>query len=158
LAKLRRGFKQERTTNMGRPRKSIADHLLHGTFRKDRHAARARGTKTNGGLADRDPPEDLGVVGAALWQQITTSIKCLDSLDAANLAALCKWYEAWHRTMELVAKQGPETSYKYVMQAATAWKQFTNLAGEFGLSPSSREKLEWVYEPPEDDPLAKFLQ
>ena len=104
---------------------------LHGTYRKDRHAARA----------DAAPPEgqpvkpDLGDVESALWEQVVPGLisrRLVGSKDTAALQCLC---ELWglYRASYVLAKVAPTD--KEIRCAVTGyWAAFDRVAAKFGLT------------------------
>src|SRR6478735_6299937 len=117
---------------MGRPRKPVAQHLLDGTFRHDRHG--------NSWLPDGSPvmPDWLSPDAQELWNSIVPQLNGIaTALDEAQLAALCDWWSLWRAARESLASIEDRQSRSYYdaqILVGAAWKQFAAIASKFGLT------------------------
>jgi len=126
----------------GRPRKPVAEHLLDGTYRADRHG--------NAWTPAGEPviPDWLGPHARELWQAIVpTLVKSgvATAVDTAELAALCDWWALYRIAREALATIEDGTSRAYYDQqilVGAAWKQFAAIASRFGLTRSDRARLQ----------------
>lgn len=126
---------------MGRPRKPIAQHVLDGTYRHDRHADTWQPT------GEPETPDWLGPDAQALWQSIVPPLVAsgvATALDAAELAALCDWWGMYRQAIDKLPTLDPDSKlyFKTQMIAVTSFKQFSAIASKFGLTPSDRAKLQ----------------
>lgn len=98
-----------------------------------------------------------------LWDVIVASLPdgAKSRVDFAMLAGVCRWYSAW-RTFDQQLVDGYDAnnkqvdSYKVLIQAATAWKQFESAASKFGLSPAARASIKFSGKAEPQGKLAKF--
>jgi len=133
---------------MGRPRKPIAQHLLDGTYREDRHG--------NSFLPDGEPvmPDWLSPEAQELWESIVPPLVksgVATAVDAAELTALCDWWGLYRIARQSLASIEDRKSRPYYdtqILAGAAFKQFNTIASRFGLTPSDRARLQ-VAEPPD---------
>lgn len=136
---------------MGRPGKPIAQHILQGTYRPDRHALSAEAT------GEPSKPEGLTGEAGALWDDIVPQLVAsgiAKAVDGPALLALCRWWQVWR---EIDAKLQATPSYPLTMQASAAWKAYSAIASKFGLDPSSRASLK-VPPPPKTGGVAQFAR
>lgn len=100
-----------------------------------------------------EPPEFLSATAKEQWERIAPLLfasKVLTRLDDAALAALCtafaRWVEAETSLREhgLVVKSpnGFPIQNPYLSIANTAMRQMKELLAEFGMTPSSRSRVE----------------
>lgn len=124
---------------MGRPFKSIAEHQLHGTYRRDRHGDRADGASAPGSPIK---PADLPADAAELWESILGSLPtaAVASVDYAALTGCCRWYSVMLANLRQL-DAGTGDAYKLTTLASIASKQFATFAQRFGLTPADRAKL-----------------
>lgn len=100
------------------------------------------------------PPPDLSEAAKPYWleyaQQLTT-LRVLSASDHQALALLCEatatWWECIQKVRETgilvkVGKQGFTQRNPYLTEANVALKQMNNLLAEFGLTPSSRTRVQ----------------
>ena len=143
-------------TKTGRPPKTAAQHKADGTFRKDRHGARAE-------LAIRpgapEMPDDLDEDGIGLWQKIieTLPAEVLSELDSYGLADCCRWWSVMVRCHRFVRDNPADKESISLLNTAT--NHFHKYSAKFGLSPVDRARLK---SPPkqddEFDPIAAVLK
>lgn len=154
---------------MGRPRKSIADHLKDGTYRRDRHgplpgesadaATVATPTRepsslanppTDDAIATHAPPRkpaDLVGDAAAMWDRLVVMLAgVVRERDAATLAEMCRWHAELRRVQAVLGKMTPGAKgYNQLLVAAgICGDKFEKLAGKFGMNPTDRGKLRIV--------------
>jgi phage terminase small subunit len=130
------------------PRKPVAAHLADGTFRRDRHGDRWKSEPVATGKPKK--PRGLPREGSKLWDKVVpelTSIGVVARIDSTCLAEMCRWYA---RYREMVDK--PELDYRMLVLATMAWKQFSQLAKRFGLTPADRATLKTGGTAADDDP------
>lgn len=89
--------------------------------------------------------------------------------DGKALELLCDAYSEWRDLRKVVDSEGHtyqtlsttgDTIYKArpeVAMAADAWKRISVMLQQFGLTPSSRSKVNATDKAPESDPLQDFL-
>ena len=122
---------------MGRPPKTTSELKLTGTWRADRHGDRADVTPQGRPVK----PDDLDADAADLWDAIIDG--CLargaDSADAPALSSMCRWWSVYIRCDRKMA--GDDPNYKAGVLASMAYKQFSQMAAKFGLTPVDRAKL-----------------
>lgn len=147
----------------GRPPKATDKHRRQGTFRKDRHAARADVIAPIGG-AGVAPPFPIDAEAQWLWKLVADHLPAgtLGPIDAATLAGLCRWWSLWRKCdsqIESLNQDDPLSmalAYKLTCMSAAAWKQFEKLAARFGMTPSDRARLK-APKQEERNPFLEFL-
>lgn len=151
----------------GPPPKPTHLKLLEGTFRKDRAAKRepkAPATKKQ----RLSPPAYLGRGAKAEWRRIIPILDEMGILSKADRSVIAAYCQAWQRYQEferLIDEHGVTfvTEKGYIAQrpeVAMSAKQQTLLkqfAGELGLSPSSRSRVEVPEKAPPKDPTEELL-
>jgi P27 family predicted phage terminase small subunit len=105
-----------------------------------------------------DPPEHLDEIARAEWDRLVVKLEncgIMTEIDDNGLAALCTWFSRWVQAERMVQEQGlivkaPKT--KVPMQnpalsiANKAMQEMAKLLAEFGMTPSSRSKVNAVFE------------
>lgn len=140
--------------NRGRPRKPIAEHVLDGTYRSDRHG-------DSPWMPNGEPqmPAWLSPEARELWQSLVPSLTTIATeVDAASLTAMCDWWALYRQTrtaLDLVQDRESTAYYKLLQLAGLCWNNFSGIAAKFGLSPSDRAKLQ-VPQPQQPGGLADF--
>jgi phage terminase small subunit len=126
--------------NSGRPRTPAAKLKLHGTFRADRHGARAQAPAV-GGLPEK--PKGLKSTAAWLWELVISEYSekgILARLDTPALWSMCEMWGLYRTAVEAATKQPADRDMRL---AAVSYKQsFDAAAARFGLNPSDRSKLQ----------------
>lgn len=144
----------------GRPRKPRAQKIVSGTFRKDRNP---------GQEPEFSPPVDkqlkaptvLNKWGKKFWNQHITMLLDSGILTEADMPVFQMMCQAWgdyceadydihHRsdkTKRTVAEYRASRGYSRkampeVFERKESWDLFVKLAREFGMSPSSRNKID----------------
>ena len=79
----------------------------------------------------------------------------LRPVDASALMALCQWW-AEYQTLLAAPSTAASDAYKRSIALASCFKNWSNLAARFGLTPKDREKLT-TRDPDVYDPAARFL-
>ncbi len=117
-------------------------------------------------------PKGMSKRAQAAWKRLADELLglgVLTTLDAMALEALCEAYADFIECRELIATHGRtfETETKtgaYVVRArpevaqlSDAWRRFHAMAAEFGLTPSSRTRIQ-VKQVEERDPLEELLE
>ncbi len=103
-------------------------------------------------------PEHLAGHASAHWDAVVPLLVDMVELrqaDAPALEALCLWWGEY-RTLQETSSAGSGEAYKRSIALASCFKNWSNLAARFGLTPRDRERLT-TREPERDDPAAAFL-
>lgn len=131
----------------GRRPKPTAQHKLEGTFRKDRHAARAVADP-----ARPDAPASLSDDARAEWDRVIGELaaaKLLSKLDRAVLALYCQaWADYWaakaiveEEGWTAVGSTGNVVEHPAVKSMHRSWEHCVRAAREFGMTPSGRAAI-----------------
>lgn len=151
----------------GRPAKPTALKLLQGNPGK-------RAINRNEPQAKRGKPampKGLDARGRKAWEemaQLLDDMGVLTVADGMALETLVDAYSEWKKARAVVKKEGQ--SYKSVGEnggfmlrarpevaiASDAWRRIKSLLGEFGLTPSSRTKLQ-AQHGDDEDPFESWL-
>ena len=137
---------------MGRHRKPTIQLRREGNFRDDRQGGRADVAYEP---ADLKAPHGLGTDGQWLWALVIkgTPRGILSAVDTAQLFGMCKWWARWRKFDRRV-----DMDVTDMRQMAVCWKQFSFIAGQFGLSPAARTRIKAPgKQDAPDDPLAKMI-
>ena len=136
----------------GRPNKTDQQKKLQGTFRKDRATNPMEFTQI---MKVPDPPELFDEVAKAVWQTVCQEmikLNILQNLDIFLLQILCNEMSVYwkcHNTMNGVFIVDTGTGSTKVNPMYTTASQALNnahrIAGQFGLSPSARQKLHMIH-------------
>ncbi len=113
--------------------RTLAEHQLAGTYRKDRHGARADNHIAAGPLPE--PPNWMQPEAVEEYRRVQQAFGdtgLLTCLDAGLLIAYC---QLWARLVEL------EKAVPYEMPHAAYFTTFATIAGRLGLDPQSRARL-----------------
>lgn len=142
----------------GSPPKSTHLKLLAGTFRKDRakHHPQPQASPEV-----PTPPAFLGKTAKNEWRRVAPELHrlgLLTQLDRASFAAYCASYGRWVELEKIVTAQGMTFMTKRgvvykrpeVTMAQKECALMRQFALEFGLTPTSRSRIE-VPEPPKPD-------
>jgi P27 family predicted phage terminase small subunit len=133
---------------VGRPRKPLKLHLLHGTSQK----SRLNFDEPQPEVSIPDPPPELNGKALDEWNRVApqlVQLGILTDLDRPGLAAYCaswaQWLEAQEELKKGVIFKAPKTGYPmvspWVFIASAAAKQMHRFLTEFGLSPASRTRI-----------------
>jgi phage terminase small subunit len=152
----------------GRPRKSLAQHIKDGTYRKDRHGPlpgdgdTAVGVESSGKVGGKAAGATTGqsVVSepvkmpvqatqsaanqAKLWNELTKLLgETVTDRDAHMLREMCWWWAELLKIQEQLGNMVPgQTRYKETLTAAgVAIDKVTRIGEKFGLTPGDRAKL-----------------
>lgn len=121
---------------MARPPKPTAMHRLNGTYRPDRHGARATEPFVEG---VPQAPEWLDGDALEFWNYLVPLLVeagVLSPLDGPVLAGLCCHWRNWSREQERYnAGEG------HIYSVSNAWSAFERAASKFGLTPVDRVRL-----------------
>lgn len=169
---------------MTRGRKPKPTHLKLVTGNPGRRPLNER--EPNVPRAIPTPPEHLSELALAEWERITPDLYnagCLARIDRAAIAAYCQAYARWVHAEQQLAKYGmmvkspqkvitkrakngsvvEEKSGGFPMQspflaiANRAIDQMVKIAAEFGMTPSSRSRIEVGGQEDAADPAREFL-
>lgn len=99
------------------------------------------------------PPDILTGQALAEWKRITVELEKLGILTNLDLAALAAYCQAWARWLDAeskLAKTGPVVKAPSGYPMLNPWLSIANkaiqqvqrLAGEFGLTPSARTRID----------------
>lgn len=167
----------------GRNKKSLAEHALDGTGRKDRG--------TSGGELPPEPPKGrppvpIGLSGVALeeWDRMVTRLEAAQTLSIVDDAALYQYCSLYRETEETQDARDDNAGLIAALQAAIARKdegvdisQIVKLRQlemkyttqlrqgrmalrsylvEFGMTPSARTRVKPPPAPAAADPMAEF--
>lgn len=123
----------------GRPPKPTAQHELDGTFRSDRHGDRADLSWLPGKPVK---PKGLDEDSNWLWDLVVGQLPegARAAVDAVQLIALCNWWRRYTKYARMMDEEIGNPMHVSCMECM-AWKNFTKLAAEFGLSPAARTRL-----------------
>ena len=137
----------------GHNRKPTSVLKREGGFRRCRHGDRS---DINYDPTELKPPRGLGRDGAWLWRLVVdaTPRGVLTTVDTPQLFALCKWWGRWRR----LDRKSDLNAFQ-LRQMLQSWKQFSQLATQFGLSPSARAGLKVPTQTPDplEDPFLKLM-
>lgn len=137
---------------MARVPKSVAQHKIDGTFRRDRHGDRME-TRFEPGLPEK--PETLTGDASRLWDTVVSGLPdgALCHVDWAALSVACSAFAFARRFREQLERDPLNT--KLMRCWVKAESLFLTLSSRFGLTPADRSKLA-LSNPPAptyDDPL-----
>lgn len=112
-----------------------------------------------------EPPMPAGLdrFGRAAWKRTAPMLARMGVLTQADgdvLALYCDAYSQWRRSSAALQRIEP-TAPEFRKLAVTAEKardQMRLLAGEFGLTPSSRSRMHITPQAEEDDGFEQFLR
>ena len=146
---------------MGRPRKTIKEKKLKGTYRKDQDR---KPTLITGLGLDTTPPQFLSKMQALEWQTLLSVLdeRILIEADKTMLSMLAISIHEFKRqsialskegmTMQGGTKQNPKV--KFVEKAR---KDILELSAHFGLSPKTRANIELPEQPKKLSELDKII-
>jgi len=103
-------------------------------------------------------PRELTGVGRLEWARLVPIVKAMGVFSAADrmaLIAVCQTYENWQKYERHCKRPGKTDlqTLKWYRRAALAEKnQLRQLLSEFGLTPSSRSRIQTPEPPPPDGP------
>ena len=142
---------------VGRPPKTVEQHLRDGTYRKDRHGDRLYAEATG---AIGEPPDELSDEAAQIWRATAAALyKTLGEGDRDILAHYCRWCAMARQLMrDAESESNPLDRIKLVNAAAMATKQYASLATKIGATPMDRQRLKGDPTAGEDDPLDLLRQ
>lgn len=134
--------------------------VLQGTARSDRvHPDEPRPDP----LDDLTPPTGLDAYGRDAWTRnapVLTRLGLLTEADRDALAAYCMAYSRWRRANIALRKVKPDDeSYRAIAVTVEKAEQAMRLlAGEFGMTPSSRSRLQVAPSDVAVDPMEEILR
>lgn len=160
---------------MGRPRKTRANKIINGTFRKDRNPTQEPEYSP---IDDPlKPPASLNKYGKEYWRRITPLLQESGVLTVADLDAVYLLADAWgeykqatydiyhdektgrKRTMALYRKSREYNRRKMpeVIDRREAYELYLKLIREFGLTPVSRNRIDLAPKKEAVDPVEKMF-
>lgn len=133
--------------------------LLQGTARPDRMKP---GEPTPDVLANLVPPGSLDAYGKQCWNRnapVLARMGLLTEVDVDQFTAYCDTYSQWRHAVIVQRKLSPDDDgYRRVaVTVENARTQMRLMAGEFGMSPSSRSRLSVGKAAEEADPMERLL-
>ena len=133
-------------------KKPAALHVLQGDYRKDRH-----GNLPVEGLAPARCPIWLSPGARRQWRRLAPTLRSLGLLTVADgdmFAVFCSLYADWRSAVERLEREGMTYLHKDLVKtnplvgiADQLARQVISLGSHFGLTPSSRDRLD-VKTPP----------
>ena len=147
----------------GRPRKPIDVLELQGTVRHHRHGDPEAYFRPDG---EPEKPELIAddEFASEMWDRIVPDLSSSGvaaEIDWAELTCLCEWWSRYRAVTVILKQKTPEDEGYYRLQilAGAAWKNFSNIASRFGLTPADRSRLGMVggKKESEQDKLASFI-
>ena len=139
---------------MGRPPKSVLDHIADGTYRSDRHGDRVY-AEPIGDIGE--PPADLTPDAMWYWHSVASSQSdTLGQADRAILTAASRAYAALSKEQKNYFNCFDEKDQaKSTATINTAAKTFLGFARCLGATPIDRQRLKGTPgDIPEDDLLS----
>jgi P27 family predicted phage terminase small subunit len=115
-----------------------------------------------------DPPDHLDDVAKKEWARITallSQLGLISQLDMAGIASYCVSFSRWADAERRVMKHGiivisPDKKFPmkspYLCVAESAMEAMRKMLGEFGLTPSSRARLQVPRTPDALDEFERF--
>ncbi len=151
----------------GPPPKPTHLKLLEGTFRKDR-AAKREPKAPKPKKKRMSPPAYLGRLAKAEWRRIIPKLDEMGILSDADRAVIAAYCQAWQRVQQyekdiddngssFITEKGYECQRPAVAMAQKQAQLLRQFAGELGLSPSSRSRVEVPEKAPPADPTEELL-
>ena len=116
-----------------------------------------------------DPPDHLDDVARKEWARITgllNNLGLIAQLDMAGIASYCVSFSRWADAERRVKKHGiivmsPDKKFPlkspYLCVAESAMEAMRKMLGEFGLTPSSRVRLQVPSAPDALDEFERFV-
>src|SRR5206468_2641578 len=120
-------------------RKPIDQHILHGSFRSDRHGDRADALQLDG---TPQKPRGLGAQGRWLWELIISAYadKCvLAKLDTAHMWMTCEMWQLYRKAVPLAKRRPSDKAARTAVLQYAA--EFERCAGRLGLTPADRLRI-----------------
>ena len=155
--------------NSGRRAKPLAQHKLHGTYRRDRHAGGRKGEQSPVGKMP-ECPDWLDTDAAAEWDRVVVELEQMEIIGATDYAVLVGYFQSFsqfkqatemlNRTGKLhkPRNDGDVRRNPVVFILKDAREAVLKFARELGLSPSSRMSVSVAGSGDDDDPLAALLR
>ena len=137
---------------MAYPSKTLDEHHLQGTFRKDRHGERVDNIIAAGPLPE--PPEWMQPEAKQEYRRIQQAFGDTGLLTCLDASVLITYAQLWVRLVQA------EQATPYIAPPAAYFAAFATIAGRLGLDPQSRARLRV---PPKEadsgvDPWAEFAE
>lgn len=128
---------------MGRPRKSVAEHLANGTYKPGRHGP-LPGEPEEPALESIECPRELDDESRRVWGDLADLLAgVIRRRDIPALKELCRWITRADRiAKELDVLAPSDKSFKgLLVAAAIATDKVSDLTKRFGISPADRQRL-----------------
>ena len=135
---------------MGRPPKTVEQHLLDGTYQKCRHADRGTSLEPLSGV---DCPESVTGKARALWDEVVPVLckaRMVTSVTLPTLEHAFYWWQQAQECRELVAKAGGVAEYllhlgpnsKNALDLALKYEQeYQKIMAQFGDTPVNAARV-----------------
>jgi phage terminase small subunit len=123
----------------GRRPRPVKEHILAGTFRKDRHGPDLASVDD---LGEPTRPQGLSPAARALWDLVARCFsgrEVLTELDAAELRAGCEVWSLYRGALK-VAQKDP-TNARACKAVVAYLARFEAFAKRFGLNPVDRARI-----------------
>jgi P27 family predicted phage terminase small subunit len=163
--------------SMGRPRDPSQIKVIRGTFRADRSPSNEPEPLVITSVPKA--PGHLNRWGKQMWNETARELvrlRMFTKLDTYSLEVLCEQYGIYRELKESIthievegkrekitfaqylAKRNSQTMPEYTAMKG-AFERYSALLKEFGLSPSSRSRIDLLGEPPATkDPMEDLLK
>lgn len=152
---------------MGKGRKPVPSHLkmVRGTDRPDRGAK----NEPKPQRARPSAPDHMSDLGCEAWEYIVglaDRMGVLTEADAVALELLCEARADWISARNAIRDYGGETytteaglikAHPAVAMRNDAARRLQSMLSEFGMSPSSRSKVNARGDDDQEDPASKFF-
>ena len=106
-----------------------------------------------------EKPDCLTGYAAEHWDCVVPRLSEMGVLlpvDSEALTALCQWWGEYRTLQESLANESGD-AYKRSIALASCFKNWSNMASRFGLTPKDREKLV-IEKPNQYDPASEFVR
>lgn len=140
---------------MGRPKKSVDQHLKDGTYRQDRHGPVPAPPASDAPPVPRKPAGMTPEAGAVWVELVPLLAGAVRERDVRRLADLCAWWARFDAvTLALDDMSIGSVEYgRALIQLGICEDKVDRLGRGFGLTPESRAKIK--PETPAGPPAAK---
>lgn len=155
---------------MARPAKPTQQKIIQGTFRK--HRAKQGEPKPELLMQVPKPPVHLNSYGKQMWRKVAPELvakRIISTLDLHSLEILCDAYGMYRASRAAMLRNGKRTLAQYLKgqnsqttpeatMMRQCWATYKSFMSEFGLSPSSRTKLDVPgAKEAEEDPMERLF-
>ena len=149
-------------------KKPYRKKLLEGTVKPGKHPCSPPGFPEMKPMELTEPPEWLGEYGKQFHKRVAprlVKLGLLTEIDGGAFEMLCASYHTARETRDLLDKEGLTVGDERKLSRKNplwqihreAMRQFFQMAGEFGLQPTGRSKLDIRILDPEDEEFEKWM-